>query len=64
MDFHNTESSKDANPNLKSVAQELASDLTKFTKLQLRVSTPTFHLDTTISLPKYSSYMHEDVLDS
>ena len=64
MDFHNTQSSMDANPNLKCVAQELASDLTKSIKLQLRVSTSTFQLDTKISLLKYNSYMHKDVLDS
>ena len=33
MDFHTTQSSKDANPNLKSVAQELDSDLTKSIKI-------------------------------
>ena len=54
MDFHNTQSSKDAKPNLKNVAQELSSDLTKSIKLQLQVSTSTFHLDTKISLPTFS----------
>ena len=64
MDFHTTQSSKDAKPNLKSVAQELASDLTKSIKLQLRVSTSTFQLDTKIYLLKYGSYIHEYALDS
>ena len=59
MDFHNTQFSKDETPNWKILAQELASDLTKSIKLQLRVSTSTFQLYIKISLPKYNSYMHE-----